>query len=320
MIELSDRGLYCAAGDFYIDPWEPVERAIVTHAHADRLHAGSSVYVATKPSVPLMRGQLGDAATIESVDYGATIIRNGVQISLHPAGHIPGSAQVRIEHAGEVWVISGHAKLDPDPTCEPFESLRCHTYLIAATFGLPVFRWRPQSEIFAEIQAWWRDNQSAGRASVLFAHPLGKAQRVLAALDGPLFAHPDIERVSRVYRELGIALPPAPSELRDATQALILAPPMPSNAPWLKQFGPVSTAQVSGWMRVRGTRRRRSLDRGFVLSDHADWPSLLSMIESSGAEHVRVTEGFRAPFARWLAEQGKDAQPIDTRLTAQEEA
>ena len=317
MVAPTDRGLYCAAGDFYIDPWEPVERAILTHAHADRLCPGSSVYITSKAGQPFVRAQLGGAATLEPLDYGEAIVRDGVRVSLHPAGHIPGSAQVRIEHSGEVWVISGHTKLEPDPTCAPFESLRCHTYLIAATFGLPIFRWRPESEVAAEIQAWWRGNQAAGRASVLFAHPLGKAQRVLAALEGPVFAHPDVERFNRIYRESGIALAPTTG---DWTRALILAPPMPSNAPWLKQFGPVSTAQASGWMRVRGTRRRRSLDRGFVLSDHADWTSLLAMIESSGAERVRVTEGFRSPLARWLAEQGKDAEPLETRLTAQEEA
>jgi putative mRNA 3-end processing factor len=323
VVALTERGLYCEAADFYIDPWEPVDRAVITHAHAGRTPAGCRVYVTTTAGAPFVRAETGDQAHLEAVEYGAAVVRDGVRISLHPAGHIPGSAQVRIERSGEVSVISGHYKTEPDPTCAAFESLRCHTLLTEATFGLPVFRWRAQAEVLGEIHAWWRAGQQAGKASVLFAHPLGKAQRVLAGVDaslGPIVAHPEVERFNRLYRGSGIALAPTPAETEEASRALIIAPPMASNAPWLRQFGRISTALASGWMRIRGTRRRRSLDRGFVLSDHADWPGLLRAIEASGAEHIYTTEGYRGPLARWLSEQGKDARPMDTRMAAEEEA
>jgi putative mRNA 3-end processing factor len=319
VVALTERGFYCAAGDFYIDPWDAVDRAVITHAHADRLHLGSRVYVTTTAGASLARARLGVDAGIESVEYSETMVRDGVRISLHPAGHILGSAQARIEHAGEVWVVSGDYKLEPDPTCAPFESLRCHTFLTECTFGLPIFRWTPQAEVFAEIHAWWRANQDAGKASVLFAHPLGKAQRVLAGLDpalGPIYAHDAIESYAQLYRDRGVSLPATTADA-DWPRALILAPPMASNDPWLRRFGRISTALVSGWMRVRGTRRRRSLDRGFVLSDHADWPHLLAAIESTGAAHVRTTHGYRAPVAHWLEEKGVDAQALDIRFTAE---
>ena len=322
MVALTDRGLYCAAGDFHIDPWEPVERAIITHAHAGRVCAGSKLYVATRASAALLRARVGEGAALELAGYGESVTRDGVRVSLHPAGHILGSAQVRIEHAGEVWVVSGDYKVEPDPTSAPFELVRCHAFLTDATFGLPVFRWTPQSEVIAEIEAWWKANQEAGKASVLFAHAPGKAQRVMAALDpsiGPIFAHEEVERFNRLYRESGVRLR-EPAETEDWNRALILAPPMAANAPWLKRFGRISTGLASGWMRVRGTRRRRSLDRGFVLSDHADWSELIATIEATGAERVWTTRGFRGPLARWLAEKGLDAQPMETRFAAEEEA
>lgn len=319
MVSLTDRGLYCAAGDFYIDPWEPVDRAVITHAHADHLHAGSRVYVTAAPGAPLVRARLGDEAAIESVPYGEAFTRDGVRVSLHPAGHILGSAQVRIERNGEVWVVSGDYKLDADPTCAPFESLRCHTFITECTFGLPVFRWRPQSEAFAQIDAWWRGNREAGRSSVLFAYPLGKAQRVLSMLDpsiGPICAHGAVEKYSAIYRAQGIAIP---SSQEPTSGALVLAPPSAVGSPWLKRFGPISTAMASGWMRIRGARRRRSLDRGFVLSDHADWPGLLGAIDATRAETVWITHGYRAPLARWLEERGRRVSILDTHFEEAEE-
>jgi putative mRNA 3-end processing factor len=234
---------------------------------------------------------------------------------------------VRIERAGEVCVVSGDYKLEPDPTCAPFEPVSCDIFLTESTFGLPVFRWRPEREVFAEINAWWRDNQAAGKASVLFGYALGKAQRLLAGVDptiGPIFTHGLVERYSRMYRESGIALPPpalvslAPAGT-DWSRALIVAPPMAANSPWLRRFGRISTALASGWMRIRGTRRRRSLDRGFVLSDHADWPDLQAAIESTGAGRVWTTHGYRGPLSRWLQEKGLDAQAVETRFEAEDE-
>jgi putative mRNA 3-end processing factor len=328
LLQLNPDGLYCAAGDFYIDPWNPVERAIVTHAHADHLCPGSKSYLSARLCEALLRARVGMEAVIESLAYGEARHINGVRVSFHPAGHILGSAQVRIEYQGQIWVASGDYKLAPDPTCAGFETVPCHTFITESTFALPIFHWPEPGETLDEINAWWRGNQVAGKASVLFAYPLGKAQRVLAGIDssiGAIYTHGAVERFNGIYRDGGIALPAtqyarsAPPKT-DWTRALILAPPMAKTAPWLRRFGDFSTGMASGWMRIRGTRRRRSIDRGFVLSDHADWPALLSAIRGSSAERVWVTHGYRAPLARWLAENGVDADAIETRFAGEQDA
>lgn len=322
LLETNPNGLYCAAGDFYIDPWQPVARAVITHAHTDHLYPGSQSYLAAGRGAALVKARLGPDARVESLDYGAAVTLGGVRVSFHPAGHILGSAQVRIEHRGETWTVSGDYKLAADPTCAPFEPVPCQTFVTESTFGLPIFRWPDESEVFGEINAWWRANQESGKASVLFAYPLGKAQRVLAGVGpsiGPIYTHGAAEHFNRIYRECGIALPKtdyarsAPPKT-DWSRALILAPPLAKTSPWLRRFGDFSTGLVSGWMRIRGTRRRRSIDRGFVLSDHADWPALNRAIQDSGASRIWVTHGYRAPMARWLAEKGLEAHAIETRF------
>jgi putative mRNA 3-end processing factor len=321
LLERNSNGLYCAAGDFYIDPWNPVERAVVTHAHSDHLCAGSKSYLSARPCEALLRARVGAETAIESLAYGQSLDINGVRVSFHPAGHILGSAQVRIEYHGEVWVVSGDYKLAPDPTCEAFEPVKCQTFITESTFGLPIFRWPEPNEVLADINAWWRGNGQTGKASVLFAYPLGKSQRVLAGIDpsiGPIYTHGSVEPFNRIYRESGLTLPltqyvrTAPPKT-DWTRALIVAPPMTKTSPWLRRFGAFSTGMASGWMRIRGARRRRSMDRGFVLSDHSDWPALLSAVRASGAERVWVTHGYRAQLARWLTESGLEAHAVETR-------
>lgn len=314
----TDRGLLCEAGGFFIDPWQPVDRAIITHAHGDHARWGSRHYLGSKAGQRVLRTRLGPEASIECVDYGELMSFNGVRVSLHPAGHILGSAQVRIEYNGEVWVVSGDYKSEPDPTCAAFEPVRCHTFITESTFGLPIYRWAPQQEVFAQIEAWWRANAQAGRASIVFAYALGKAQRVLAGLIasdiGPIYTHGAVERLNDDYRRCGVALPPttyaASAQRGDFSSALIVAPPSASNSPWLRRFGTYSSAFVSGWMQIRGARRRRAVDRGFSLSDHVDWPSLQSCIEATGAERVWVTHGYREPVVRWLSERGIDARAV----------
>ncbi|HEV2447363.1 MAG TPA: ligase-associated DNA damage response exonuclease [Candidatus Sulfopaludibacter sp.] len=321
LLEARDAGLYCPAGDFYIDPCVPVDRAVITHAHSDHAVAGSRSYLTASPGVALLLARVGSDAAIQSLPYGEPLRIGDVTLSLHPAGHILGSAQVRLERAGEVWVVSGDYKLAPDPTCPPFEPQRCHTFVTESTFALPIFRWPEASEAIAGIEAWWRANQEAGRASLLFAYPMGKMQRVLASLDasiGPIVCHGAVERYSRIYGEEGIAIPASAPVWKDYSRALVAGPPSAHNSPWTRRFGAASTALVSGWMRIRGTRRRRSLDRGFVLSDHADWPALLRAIDESGAETVWVTHGYRAPLVRWLHEHGRQAVAIETRLSEAE--
>jgi putative mRNA 3-end processing factor len=326
LIEVSDSGLFCAAGDFHIDPWRPVPRAIVTHAHADHACRGCGRYLTTNDGVHVLRARMGEEAGIDAVGYGQAIEIGGVRVSLHPAGHVLGSAQVRLEQGGRVEVVSGDYKVEPDPTCRAFEPLRCHLFVTESTFGLPVYRWRPWSEEIGSLNAWWRRNAAEGLASIVFAYALGKAQRILAGLDaetGPIVAHGAVEALVRAYRAGGVALPPTQlaSEFARGDEALrraiVLAPPSAQGTTWLRRFGAARTAFASGWMRVRGARRRRAVDRGFVISDHADWPGLLKAIEATGAEEVLVTHGYAAVLARWLRDHGKDARPLATRYVGE---
>jgi len=322
LVEPTSRGLYCAAGDFFIDPWQPVSRAVITHAHGDHARPGSEAYLAAKCGVPILQVRLGAEARIEGLDYGEARELNGVKVSLHPAGHVLGSAQVRIESGGEVWVVSGDYKLDPDPTCDAFEPVRCHTFVTESTFGLPVYRWRAPGEIFADIDAWWRANAAEGRASLIFGYAFGKSQRILASVDasiGPLIVHGAVDVLNRGYRECGVRLPQTRmvtdfEAKKDFAGALVVAPPSAQSTPWLKRFGDYSDAFASGWMAIRGARRRRVVDKGFVLSDHADWPSLNRAIAGTGAERVFVTHGHITPLVQWLNEKGLDARAMKTEL------
>lgn len=327
LLRTDQSGLFCEAGGFHIDPWLPVEKAVITHGHSDHARAGSKNYLCTPACAPILRARLGGDIHVETLPYGETIRLNGVSVSFHPAGHVLGSAQVRVEHQGEVWVASGDYKTVSEPTATAFEPVRCHTFITESTFGLPIYRWPSQDSVIDSIHQWWRSNQENGRASVIYAYPLGKSQRILAALDpsvGPIYCHGAVEKMNGIYREAGVALPEtgyAGDQPRgfDWSRSLIFAPPSSQGSPWMKKFGPHSDGMASGWMRIRGTRRRRSMDRGFVLSDHADWPGLLSAIEATGAETVLPTHGYRAPLVRWLTERGLQARPLETRFEGEGE-
>lgn len=322
LLELTPRGFYCPDGGFHIDPWEPVDRAVITHAHGDHARRGSDAYLTSVTGAGVLRVRMGDEARIESLPWGVTRRIGGVDVSLHPAGHLLGSAQVCVERAGERWVVSGDYKTDPDPTCEPFEAVACDVFVTESTFGLPVYRWPAQSVVFEEIDAWWGENRAAGRTSVLFAYALGKAQRLLAGLDassGPILVHGAVARLVEAYRAAGIALPPtryASAEAAKETRgrAIVVAPPSAQTPGWLRKFGAVSTGFASGWMHIRGMRRRRNVDRGFVLSDHADWEGLNRAIEATGAMSIGVTHGYTEEMTRWLRERGLDAWVAPTRF------
>ncbi|MGZ9046325.1 MAG: ligase-associated DNA damage response exonuclease [Telluria sp.] len=318
MVVVRKEGLYCVPGQFYIDPWRPVDRAIVTHAHGDHARVGHGHYLSAASGVDILKSRLGEIH-IEGLEYGQRIEHNGVTISLHPAGHVLGSAQIRMEHRGEVWVASGDYKVEPDRTCAPFEPVKCDTFITESTFGLPIYRWRPQQEIFDDINQWWRKNAEAGRCSVVFAYAFGKAQRILSGLDpsiGPIVCHGAAEPLNRVYRAGGVELPPTlmVTDVDKAAlkRAIVIAPPSAAGSPWMKRFGDYSDAFASGWMQLRGARRRRSVDRGFTLSDHADWPGLQRAIRETGAERVIVTHGYEAAMVRWLSEQGLEASAFET--------
>jgi putative mRNA 3-end processing factor len=325
LITTTASGLYCERGDFYIDPWRPVPRAVITHAHADHARWGSERYLTSEDGRRVLQSRMGATAVIDSVAYGETIDSHGVKISLHPAGHILGSSQIRVEYAGEVWVVSGDYKVAPDNTCRPFESVQCHTFVTECTFGLPIYRWQAEQEIVTQVNAWWQKNRDDGRACVVFAYALGKAQRIIAGLDasiGPIYCHGAVERINNDYRATGVSLPPTQyagrgNERRDWSGSIVVAPPSSIASPWLKKFGAASTAFASGWMRIRGARRRRSVERGFVLSDHADWPGLTAAILATGAERVFATHGRTTAMVRWLRERGINAAPLSTEFVGE---
>jgi putative mRNA 3-end processing factor len=327
LLQITKAGLYCAQGDFHIDPWQAVDFAVITHAHSDHAREGSRHYLTAEPGQAVLQERLGPQASIAGLPYGARITRNGVTVSLHPAGHILGSAQVRIEYRGEVWVASGDYKVEPEKTCAPFEPVKCHTFITESTFGLPIYRWQPQAGIFAEINSWWRENRAHQRTSVIFAYSLGKAERVLSEIDGaigPVFVHGAVARLLPAYAAAGVNLPPVQTVTTEGVRAaqggsLVIAPSSADGSPWLRRFGEISRAAVSGWMQIRGARRRAALDRGFVLSDHADWDGLLSTIRATGASRVLVTHGYVAPMVRYLSENGWQAEALPTRFSGETE-
>lgn len=325
LLKLTERGLYCPAGDFYIDPWRGVDRALITHAHADHARSGSKAYLSSPTCKPLLEIRLSSNSQIESVPFGQPLKIGDCTVSFHPAGHLLGSAQIRVEHKGVVWVVTGDYKREKDNTCEPFEVVPCHGLITETTFGLPIYRWKPQHLVFEEINQWWRENQSEGRTSMLFGYSLGKAQRLLGGVDrsiGPILIHGALEKLTAAYLDAGIDLPTvllATPENAQSTKgkALVVAPPSALSTPWAKKFEPFSTAFASGWMSVRGRRRSQSLDRGFVLSDHVDWPSLIQTVEESGAETVWTTHGYADVVARFLNEQGINSVPLQTSFTGE---
>lgn len=327
LLSMTREGLYCEAGGFHIDPWRPVARAVTTHAHSDHARPGSSAYLAATPGARILRKRLGEGIALQAVRYGETIRIGSTTVSLHPAGHLLGSSQVRIEHHGEVWVVTGDFKRHADPTCEPYEPLQCHGLVMECTFGLPVYRWRPDAEVFAGINEWWSRNADNGITSLLYGYALGKAQRLLAGLDpsiGPILVHGAVDSLLACYKEEGIPLPatlPATTDNAKAHKgkAIVIAPPSAAGTSWTRKFAPFSTAFASGWMQVRGMRRRRALDRGFVVSDHADWPALVATAKESGAQEIWATHGQTSAFSRYLSGLGITATPLETQFASTEE-
>jgi putative mRNA 3-end processing factor len=322
LVDFTSSGLYCPIADVYIDPWKPVDKAIITHAHSDHARIGNMDYLAHKDTIPLLKHQLGKYLSVQGLSYGESICMNGVKISLHPAGHIIGSAQVRIEYKGEVWVISGDYKLDADGISKPFESVKCDVFVTESTYGLPVFHWRNQMEVFAEINNWWAANAAANKTSILAGYVLGKAQRLICNLDndiGDVYVHSSIENINQVLRANGTPIPQvnvidAFTDFSKLTNAIVLAPPSTLNSAWIQKFESASVAIASGWMSLRGTRRRKDIDCGFVLSDHADWDQLKEAVTASGAKKVFVTHGYSSSLSRWMDTQGIDATEIETKF------
>jgi len=326
LIEFTNKGLFCKAGNFFIDPWRPVDKAVITHAHSDHARSGSGSYLCHILTKPLLELRLGPQ-TIEAVEWNEPVTMNGVKVSLHPAGHIIGSSQVRIEHNGEVCVVSGDYKLENDGLSGQFEPIKCHSFITESTFGLPIYNWKPQDEIFSSIQNWILKNNAEGRTSVLMAYSLGKAQRLLPCIEAtglPIFLHGAVYNIHQALLSAGIKLPAAQRVEPDMPKEIfkgnvVIAPGSADGSPWMKRFSPYSVGVCSGWMQVRGNVRRRNADAGFVLSDHADWNGLLSAVKDTGAEKVYVTHGFQAAFSRYLNEIGIYSAEVKTEYGIDEE-
>ncbi|HYF31404.1 MAG TPA: ligase-associated DNA damage response exonuclease [Chitinophagaceae bacterium] len=325
LIEFTDKGLCCPAGKFYIDPWKPVDKAVITHAHSDHAYAGHQYYLCHHYTKPLLQLRLGDHH-YQSIGWNEPIQINGVTVSLHPAGHIIGSSQVRVEYKGEVWVVSGDYKTENDGLSGQFEPIRCHTFITESTFGLPIYRWKPQEEIFSNVREWIKRNKEAGKTSVLIAYSLGKAQRLLQAakeVTEDIYVHGAIWNTQEALRLAGWQLPAVKRIYSDTPKealrsAVVIAPPSADSSPWMKRFTPYAVGVCSGWMQVRGNVRRRNVDAGFALSDHADWNGLLASIKATGAEKVYVTHGFQSAFSRYLNETGIPAAEVKTEYGDEE--
>jgi len=341
LLEPDDRGLFCELGKFHIDPWASVPAAVITHAHGDHARGGSGLYYCASEGREILAKRLPPGSNIVAVPYGEKFLLGDVAVSFHPAGHIRGSSQVRVESGERVWVASGDYKRQHDPTCSPFELVTCDVFITEATFGLPIYRWEPADQVAAEIARWWGENAAEGKASVLFCYALGKAQRLLAELhslrtrdefswigEKTAYLHGAAAPLTKTYREAGVDMLATAGVIEEDdvkgkrpkrrpaefVGELALAPPSAAGSPWMRRFGKdFQTGFASGWMRVRGVRKRAGYDRGFVLSDHVDWADLMRTVQETGAKRVLVTHGNTEVVARYLREQGLDSQTLRSR-------
>ncbi len=325
VLTFTDKGIYCPDGDFFIDPWRAVGRALITHAHSDHARSGHGAYLSTPGTDIVMRHRLGAVAS-ETMAYGTTCQIGGVTVSFHPAGHVPGSAMIRVERKGEVWVVSGDYKVATDGLAEPWQPVSCHTFISECTFGLPVFRWEENATVMARIRDWWARNAAAGKVSILGAYSLGKAQRLMVGVAGagPILTHGAVEGTCEALRAAGYAIPDTVRvgpgvDGKSHPGALVIAPPSALGTPWAGRFGPSESAFASGWMALRGVRRRRGT-AGFIVSDHADWPGLNTAIREMGASRVFVTHGYTTPFRKWLETQGYEAGIVATEYAGDDAA
>lgn len=326
LIEFTHKGLFCKEGNFYIDPWQPVDKAIITHAHSDHARRGNRSYLCHHFTKTLLQLRLGDN-NYQTVEWDEVVVMNGVKVSLHPAGHIIGSSQIRVEQHGEVWVVSGDYKSEDDGLSGVFETKPCNVFITESTFGLPIYNWKPQTEIYKEIQDWVLNNKKEGKVSVLMAYSLGKAQRILGCLAEtglPIFLHGAVYNVHMALVNAGWKLPTVQRVEQDMLKEnfkgdIVIAPGSADSTPWMKRFSHYAVGVCSGWMQVRGNTRRRNADAGFALSDHADWKGLLQTIKDTGASKVFVTHGFQAAFSRYLNEIGIEAAEVKTEYGTEDE-
>ncbi|BAV04574.1 putative mRNA 3-end processing factor [Filimonas lacunae] len=326
LLSFTDKGLYCPAGDFYIDPWRPVAKAVITHAHSDHARWGHQYYLCHTYTKPILQARLGNNH-YETVEWDEPVFMNGVKISLHPAGHIIGSSQIRLEYKGEVWVVSGDYKTEDDGISGAFTPIPCHAFITESTFGLPIYNWKKQADIYNDIRQWVTHNQQQFNTSVIIGYSLGKAQRIitaLAPLQQPIYVHGAIWNMQQAIASAGIVLPEVIRVTPETSKAelknsIVIAPSSAEDSPWMRRFSPYRVGVCSGWMQVRGNVRRHNADAGFTLSDHADWNGLLSSIAATGAEKVYVTHGFQSTLSRYLNEKGIWSAEVKTEYGGEEE-
>ncbi len=319
LLQFNDKGIYCQQADVYLDPWRPVKNAIITHGHSDHARWGHQNYITHYSNIPIIKYRLGEI-NVSGKNWNETFTINGVKFSFHPAGHIIGSAQIRVEYKDEIWVFTGDYKTENDGISVPYEVVKCHSFITECTFGLPAFNWESQKNVMTEINNWWAENRAEGKTSVLFGYSLGKAQRLLKYLDpsiGTIYTHGAIENMTNVVRQL-IDLPTTvrvtqETKKEDLLGNIVLAPPSAHGSTWIRKMTPFVTGTASGWMAFRGARRRRAVDRGFVISDHCDWTGLLESIKATGAEKVICTHGYSDIFSKYLRELGYDARTANTQ-------
>jgi len=326
LIKFTNKGIYCKQGDFYIDPWQPVDLAITTHGHADHVKWGNKAYLCHDLTRPILNQRLGPDLKIETLPYNKQIDINGVKLSLFPAGHVIGSSQIRLEYKGEVCVVSGDYKVEYDGISTEFEPVKCHTFVSESTFGLPIYKWQPQDVIFSQIKEWISGNHDKNKTSVLVAYSLGKAQRLIKGLEGygDIYVHNSIANLNEGFVKAGVNLPEtiritADTKKDDLQKGIVIVPPALAEGRWIKNLINGATGVCSGWMQVRASRRWRSADAGFALSDHADWPGLLSAIEATEAQKVYVTHGFTSTFSKYLNEIGIESEEVKTQYGNEED-
>jgi len=313
-------GLCSKAGGFHIDPTRPVAKALITHGHSDHARAGHGAVLATQETLDIMRLRYGDgfAKSAQAVRYGESIKFGDIGVSFHPAGHVLGSAQIRVERKGTRIVASGDYKDVRDPTCLPFELVPCDVFITEATFGLPVFRHGdPQGEVGKLLHSVALFPE---RAHLVGAYSLGKAQRVIALLreagyDKTIYLHGAMEKITRYYEERGIALGPLElvrgANKSDLAGTITLCPPSATQDLWTRRFPDPLAGFASGWMRVRARARQGGIELPLVISDHADWPGLTKTILATGASEIWVTHGQEDALVHWCKTQGLKARPLD---------
>lgn len=310
LLSVNEFGLYCKQGDFYIDPWKPVKTALITHGHSDHMRWGMAHYICHHHTVPILRLRLGAENSVQGINYEEEFEINGVTISFHPAGHIIGSAQIRLAFQGEVWVFTGDYKLEPDGVSQPYSLVKCDHFITESTFGLPIYNFPASQTIYEDMNGWWQSNAEEGLNTVLLGYALGKAQNILAHADqeiGDIFLHGAVDNVNNALAEMGYNFAGTritADTRRDTIRgALIVAPPSAMDTPWLRTLKPYRIAMCSGWMQLRGARRRRAVDRGFALSDHCDWRQLNQAIQQTEAKQVYVTHGYEHNFSKWVRDE-----------------